>query len=70
MNLYKITVVTPLENINRGVWADEVTVVDGVYYFKDNNEVQKDFLVASYPTQCTFITSIETKEEYDTRKAK
>jgi len=51
------------------VWANDLTVADGIYYFKDDN-VEKEFLVASYPTNITFITSIETKEEFEAKKEK
>ena len=69
MKLYRLILVTPTGNINRGVWAADLTVTDGVYFFRDGS-IEKDYLVASYPTSITFITSIETKEEYEAKKEK
>jgi hypothetical protein len=69
MNLYRLILITPTGNINRGVWAKEVTVKDGVYYFKDDS-IEKDNLVATFPTQFTSVTNIETKEEYEAKKEK
>jgi hypothetical protein len=66
MKLYRITVITPSKNIERGVWADTVDIDNGHIVFADVN----DDLIASYPLAATMITSVETKEEYDNRKAK
>ena len=66
MKLYRLSVITGNTTIERGVWADNVRVVDGCYFFRDEyNE-----LLQSYPIQYTFITNIESKNEYDARKAK
>jgi len=66
MKLYRLSVITGNTTIERGVWADNVRVVDGCYFFRDEyNE-----LLQSYPIQYTFITNIESKDEYDARKAK
>ena len=66
MKLYRLSVITGNTTIERGVWADNMRVADGCYFFHDEyNE-----LLQSYPTQYTFITNIETKDEYDARKAK
>ena len=66
MKLYRLSVITGNTTIERGVWADDMIIKDGCYFFRDEyNE-----LLQSYPTQFTFITNIETKDEYDARKAK
>jgi hypothetical protein len=66
MKLFRLSVITGNTTIERGVWADNVRVVDGCYFFRDEyNE-----LLQSYPIQYTFITNIESKDEYDARKAK
>lgn len=75
MKLYRLILVTPTGNINRGVWADDMIVEDGVYYFRtlqliESGEMKVLELVASYPTNITFITNIETKEEYEAKKEK
>ena len=75
MKLYRLILVTSTGNINRGVWADDMIVKDGVYYFRtlqavESGEMKVLELVASYPTSITFITSIETKEEYEAKKEK
>jgi hypothetical protein len=66
MKLYRLSVITGNTTIERGVWADDMIVKDGCYFFRD----QMMELLQSYPTRYTFITSIETKEDYDARKAK
>ena len=66
MKLYRLSVIVGNTTIERGVWADDMIVQDGVYYFRD----EMTELLQAYPTQFTFITNIETKEEYDDRKAK
>jgi len=66
MKLYRLSVITGNTTIERGVWADSVRIADGCYFFRDEyNE-----LLQSYPIQYTFITNIESKDEYDARKAK
>ena len=66
MKLYRLSVITGNTTIERGVWADDMIISDGCYFFRD----QMMELLQSYPTRYTFITSIETKEDYDARKAK
>lgn len=72
MNLYRLILVTPTGNVNRGVWANDMIVKDGVYYFRNTSQDpgQEYELVASYPINITLITNIETKEEYDAKKEK
>ena len=66
MKLYRLSVITGNTTIERGVWADSLDMREGLYLFY-NEEME---VIQSYPTQLTFITSIETKEDYDARKAK
>jgi hypothetical protein len=65
MKLYRITVITPSVNIERGVWADSLKVADGQIVFRD----EYSDTIAVYPANYTLITSIETKEDYDKRKS-
>ena len=66
MKLYRLSVITGNTTVERGVWANDMIIKEGCYFFRDEyNE-----LLQSYPTRYTFITNIETKEEYDARKAK
>lgn len=72
MKLYRITIITPSVNIERGVWAEYMQVKDGQIIFievVDGEEGVFEKAVAVYPVNYTFITSIETKEEYDKRKS-
>ena len=66
MKLYRLSVIVGNTTIERGVWADSLDMKEGLYLFH-NDEME---VIQSYPAQLTFITSIETKEEYDARKAK
>lgn len=65
MKLYRLIVITPTTNINRGVWADYIRVNDNTISFLDKDREE----VAMYPIRNTIITSIETKEQYDNRKS-
>jgi len=65
MKLYRITIITPSVNIERGVWADHLQVADGQLRFY-NEDMET---IAIYPSNYTMITSIETKEDYDKRKS-
>jgi len=65
MKLYRLIVITPTTNINRGVWADYIRVDENTISFLDENRDE----LAMYPIRSTIITSIETKEEYDNRKS-
>ena len=66
MKLYRLSVITGNTTIERGVWAYDMIISNGCYFFRN----EQTELVQAYPVQFTFITSIETKDEYDTRKAK
>lgn len=71
MKLYRLSVIVGNTTIERGVWAEDMIIVDECYYFRNYIKQHNEYeLVQSYPAQLTFITSIETKEEYDARKAK
>jgi hypothetical protein len=65
MKLYRVTIITPSINIERGVWANYMRISDGQVAFLDENRDA----IALYPVECTMVTSIETKEEYDKRKS-
>ena len=62
--LYRITIITPSHNIDRGVWADYTRISDGQLQFLDSDRE----IIAAYPVNYTMITNIETKDEYDQRK--
>lgn len=60
---------TPTANIERGVWADGVEIVKRTYQFFNIAEHGLGAeTLAIYPTSKTFISSIQTEEEY--KKAK
>ena len=64
MNLYKLSVILNSSTIERGVWADDMIISNDCYLFRDT----KTDLIASFPVQRTFITSIETAEQVEERK--
>ena len=64
MNLYKLSVILDKITIERGVWADDMIISNDCYLFRDT----KTDLIASFPVQRTFITSIETAEQVEERK--
>jgi hypothetical protein len=66
MKLYRLSIIVGDTTIERGVWATDMIISDGCYFFRD----EYSELLQAYPTQYTFITNIETKSEYDARKAK
>lgn len=68
MRLFRVTVITPSVNIERGVWADYMKVKDGQILFTEDTELGEK-TVGVYPVNYTMITSIETKEDYDKRKS-
>lgn len=63
MNLYRLMVVNSTKNIERGIWAEDMTLSNDIYFFRNNTQNNK--LVAAYPSSITIITSIETKEEHE-----
>ncbi len=38
MKLYRVTVITPTKNIERGVWAENVDIVNGHIVFADADD--------------------------------
>ena len=64
MKLYRIIIITPTANINRGVWATYLRMTENTITFLDENRDE----VAVYPINSTIITSIQTKEEYEANK--
>lgn len=66
MKLYRITIITPTQNLDRGVWASSVDIDATHIVFIDEN----DDIVAAFPSNITMITSVETKEQYEARKSK
>jgi hypothetical protein len=62
--LYKLSVIVGNNTVERGVWADRMSIKDGAIVF-ENIEGET---VALFPVQYTFITSIETAEEVEERK--
>jgi hypothetical protein len=71
MNLYRVVVLQKdKENLERGVWADRMDIQgESILFLAFDVDNMKDRLVGLYPAQYTVITNIETKEEYDKRKA-
>jgi len=71
MNLYRVVVLQKdKENLERGVWADRMDIQgESILFLAFDVENMTDKLVGLYPAQYTVITNIETKEEYDKRKA-
>lgn len=63
MNLYRLIVMGPPNNLERGVWAEDMIISNDCYFFR--NRTQNDKLVAAYPSRITIITSVETKEEHE-----
>jgi hypothetical protein len=71
MNLYRVIVLREdKENLERGVWADKMELKgESILFIAFSRESMQDELVGLYPARYTVITSVETKEEYDKRKA-
>jgi len=71
MNLYRVVVLQKdKENLERGVWADRMDIQgESILFLTFDVDNMADRLVGLYPAQYTVITNIETKEEYDKRKA-
>lgn len=71
MNLYRVVVLQKdKENLERGVWADRMDIQgESILFLAFDVDNMADRLVGLYPAQYTVITNIETKEEYDKRKA-
>ena len=71
MNLYRVVVLQKdKENLESGVWADRMDIQgESILFLTFDVDNMTDRLVGLYPAQYTVITNIETKEEYDKRKA-
>ena len=71
MNLYRVVVLQKdKENLERGVGADRMDIQgESILFLAFDVDNMADRLVGLYPAQYTVITNIETKEEYDKRKA-
>lgn len=68
MKLYRLLITTPTRNIPKGVWADKMVIRDGHTSFYHIRTGEPDELVASYPSDKTILTNVQTKEEYDLTK--
>lgn len=68
MKLYRLMILGYQQNIERGVWADEMIRTDGTYHFRKYVEGLASEIVASYPIDKTIITNIETREAYEERR--
>ena len=68
MRLYRLLIATPTRNIPKGVWADRMETKDGHTSFYRIQTGEPDELVASYPSDKTILTTIQTREEYDATK--
>ena len=68
MKLYRLTILGYQQNIERGVWADDMVRLDGTYHFMKYMEDLTSEVVASYPVSKTIITNVETEEAYEERK--
>ena len=71
MNLYRVVVLQKdKENLERGDWADRMDIQgESILFLAFDVDNMTDRHVGLYPAQYTVITNIETKEEYDKRKA-
>jgi len=70
MNLYRVIVLREdKENLERGVWADKMEFKgESILFSIFDTDTMSDRLVGLYPARYTFVTSVETKEEFDKRK--
>ena len=71
MNLYRVIVLREdKENLERGVWADKMEFKgESILFLAFDTDTMNDRLVGLYPARYTVVTSVETKEEFDKRKA-
>lgn len=68
MRLYRLLITTPTKNIPKSLWADKMVTRDGHTSFYRIKTGEQDELIASYPSDKTILTNIQTKEEYDLTK--
>ena len=69
--LYRITIMTPTANIDRGVWADGIIYSDNssdMILFYNVNEDDTTETIGIYPKDKIFVSSIQTHEEYSNAK--
>lgn len=67
--LFRITIMTPTANIDRGVWADGYEYSnDGTITFFNLEEGDERRPIGVYPVNGIFISSIQTYEEYTNAK--
>jgi hypothetical protein len=64
MKLYKLSVILGDSTIDRGVWADNLSIQESTFIFRD----EEQNVVSVFPVNRTFITSIETQEQVEERK--
>ena len=71
MNLYRVIVLREdKENLERGVWADRMEFKgESILFLAFDTDSMQDRMVGLYPARYTVVTSVETKEEFDKRKA-
>jgi hypothetical protein len=71
MNLYRLIVLREdKENLERGVWADRMEFKgESILFLVFDTDSMQDRMVGLYPARYTVVTSVETKEEFDKRKA-
>jgi len=71
MNLYRVIVLREdKENLERGVWADRMEFKgESILFLAFDTDSMQDRMVGLYPARFTVVTSVETKEEFDKRKA-
>ncbi len=68
-NLYRITVMTPTENVDRGVWAEDFAIDPNSNSIVFVGSVEDpDRVVGVYPAGSTFISSVQSYEEYKNSK--
>ena len=70
MNLYRVIVLQmDKENLERGVWADKMDINGTNIVFLKEDEGFVLQTIAVYPAQYTIVSNIESKVDYDKRKA-
>jgi hypothetical protein len=71
MKLFRVIVLQQdKENLERGVWADRMEFQGkSILFLTFDENTMADKVVGLYPAHFTVVTNVETKEEYDKRKA-
>lgn len=65
MQLYRLSVIVGDHTVDRAVWADRMEIQEGAIVFKN----YEGDILSMYPVKFTFITNVESKEQYERRKA-